>query len=1541
MRITPGLAAGRLRTVDGWDRTPNLRRAVRLAEHMGHSADIAVGEALDLLHPGGSPEAKSETLRRVVEDVRSAVADVTLVVEVTEQPGGVRRLFFSAERVTESSAHLAELGTVGDEFIGRQAATVQLDGKPLVRIFLSYSAKDRSCAEELWNRLRAFTDIDRTYRFELWDFKKSLQPGEDWHPRTLEAIARGDLGIFAVSPHFLGSDYIHRYELPEFLARNAALPILLTSMNLRAVDPKSLEGRQIFRYRDRAYDDSDDERQRNAWVEALRDAIHKMLERRVATNAAHREKRSARAKLDDLDDLDYRAPLFVHPGRLPGDPEQAVAHSGSQVDAVEYLVEWAGARRSPLAAVLGEYGMGKTITCQAVVREIHRRREAGNDHLPEPLYFDLRNVSGLRQRERVPTLTEILQECVDRGWTAGDSGRPRAEELLARAADSPTLFIVDGLDEALVHLNTSDGAILTRELLGLRPPRDGRDPVAGLHTKVLLSCRTHYFRSVAEQYGHFTGQHRDVTHRDDFEALLLLPLTDDQVRRYLDTAVPGRDAGQVFDMLAELHDLSDLTSRPVTLKLVAQQIAFIENRRARELPIQPADIYQRIAEDWLERDKGKEQLRAADKLTLTGRLAAWMWLRNSRVADLDQIENWLHEQIDTEPALRRRYGRIDPVLLEEDLRTATFLVRQDTADGSSTQGFRFAHTSFQEFFLARYLLDAVDDDQPGNWCIEPSDETLDLLGQLLHSHRDHERLISTLSQWRHRYRKQASELMLRYTLQAADRGHPCPELSGMDLSGANLSGWTIGRSHERSFSLSGAQLVGADLRNSQWDFVDLSGADMTAAQLDNAVLHRCRLDHALLYRTDLTGALFHFCGLDGAQLSDAKLDGMAHVGATSEFPDPEAPAYTLLTPLGGHTDWVLAVTWSPNGTRLLTGSNDSTARLWDAHTGQPLHILAGHIGPVEAVAWSPDGNRLLTGSTDKTARVWNAHTGQPLHILTGHSGPVSAVAWSPDGTRLLTGSHDDTARLWDARTGQPIHTLTGHTRRVNAVAWSPDSTRLLTGSHDDTARLWDARTGQPIHTLTGHTRRVNAVAWSPDSTRLLTGSHDDTARLWDARTGQPLRTLTGHTRPVNAVAWSPDGTRLLTGSDDQTARLWGVSTGQPLDVLVGHARPVEAVAWSPDGARLLTGSADRTARLWDAHDGRPQHVLIGHIKPLEAAVWSPDGTRLLTGDHGHAARLWDSMTGQPLETLTGQTHSPQAVAWSPDGTRLLTGSSRDDTAHVWDAQSGKPLNALTGHTHSVRAVAWSPDGTRLSTASHHTIRLWDTRSGQLLRTLTGHTRWVMAMTWSPDGTRLLTGSNDHTARLWDAHTGQPIHTLTEHTNSVRSVSWSPNGTHLLTGSSDHTARLWDARTGRPLRVLAEHAGPVNTVAWSPDGTRLLTGSHDHTARLWDAHTGRLLHALTEHTGPVNTVAWSPDGTRALTGSSDGTLRVWDSAGDQVLQVIMLDDNQSAAWSPKENLLLSATPDAWRYLRAAYFDEDGRILGLQPYERRYIPTSPSN
>ncbi len=231
------------------------------------------------------------------------------------------------------------------------------------------------------------------------------------------------------------------------------------------------------------------------------------------------------------------------------------------------------------------------------------------------------------------------------------------------------------------------------------------------------------------------------------------------------------------------------------------------------------------------------------------------------------------------------------------------------------------------------------------------------------------------------------------------------------------------------------------------------------------------------------------------------------------------PANTFATSVfTGHASEVLSVAFSPDGQRILTGSNDKLAKLWDL-TGRELQSFVGHREGVESVAFSPDGKFVLTGSLDKTAKLWDLN-GLEIQAFAGHGDAVESVAFSPDGQFILTGSLDKTAKLWDL-SGREIQVFNGHKDAVQSVAFSPNGQAILTGSEDGTAKLWDLN-GRERQTFAGHTAAVWSVVFFPDGQSVLTGSLDRTAKLWDLK-GNEIRTFFGHDASVWPISVSPGG----------------------------------------------------------------------------------------------------------------------------------------------------------------------------------------------------------------------------------------------------------------------------------------------------------------------------------------------------------------------------------------------------------------------------------
>jgi WD40 repeat protein len=640
---------------------------------------------------------------------------------------------------------------------------------------------------------------------------------------------------------------------------------------------------------------------------------------------------------------------------------------------------------------------------------------------------------------------------------------------------------------------------------------------------------------------------------------------------------------------------------------------------------------------------------------------------------------------------------------------------------------------------------------------------------------------------------------------------------------------------------------------------------------------------------------------DGARVLTASEDKTARLWSVSTGKQ--------IAILQGHDDGLTSATFSSDGARVVTASRDKTVRVWDTATGQEIKALRGHTDVVNSAVFSQNGKLVLSASKDKTARIWNVETGETVNVLTGHGEIVNSAVFSPNEKQVVTASEDNTARLWDVATGHELKAFRGHQNAVNSAIFSSDGMRVLTASDDKTAGIWDATTGEEKIVLRGHSDLINSAVFSPDGSRVLTASNDKTARLWDSTTGKEAVALVGHTYFVKSAVFSPDGAFVVTASADQTAELWDARTGRKIEALLGHDHEVNSAVFSRDGAQVVTASNDRTARLWNAGTGRELPTLIGHRNAVISGNFSPDGSRVITASADQTARIWNAAAGQLVAVLEGHTNALTSAVFSPDGSRAAT-SSRDNTARVWDTATGQTTAVLKGHGGTVFSVVFSPDGSRLLTASQDaTSRLWDTQTGQEILVLRGHSDAVNSAVFSQDGKRVVTASNDQTVRIWDVATGAVLQIFLGHQLSVRSAVFDGEGARVLSASWDKTARIWDATTGKAILVLQGHDDVLSAAVFSPDGSRVLTSSGDNTSRLWDSRTGRMIFSM-RHEKPVYSGVFDTSGSRVLTASVDSTARVWDATTGQPIEVLRVHQAalETAAFSPDSTRVITTSDD---------------------------------
>ena len=538
---------------------------------------------------------------------------------------------------------------------------------------------------------------------------------------------------------------------------------------------------------------------------------------------------------------------------------------------------------------------------------------------------------------------------------------------------------------------------------------------------------------------------------------------------------------------------------------------------------------------------------------------------------------------------------------------------------------------------------------------------------------------------------------------------------------------------------------------------------------------------------------------------------------------------------------VHSLAFSLDGT-LASGLDNGRVELWGVESGERIGTLRhADWGRVTAVVFSPDGTRLASGSWDQVIKVWDVETRR--EVGTWEVPPESdflwplSVAFSPDGTRLVSGFQDGTVRLWDVATQTEVAVLEGHTDRVTSVSFSPDGATLASsgGWDDPTVRLWDVATQAQVAMLRGHRSKsdVRSVSFSsPDGATLASGSSDRTVRLWDVATHEEVATFEEHRGGIRSVTFSRDGSTLVSGAADGTVLLRELETGNVAG-LSGHGS-LSSLAFSPDGTLLASGYLDGTIRLWDAATRTRIATLEGPTFKVYSVSFSPDGGTLASGSSDRTVKLWDVATRELVGTLEGHMGSVYSVSFSPDGATLASaGGWNDATVRLWDVGARELIGSLEGHTKEVLSVAFSPPGGAFLASAggdeDKTVKLWDVANQQLIATLEGHENGVYTVAFSPDGNILASVSWDGT-RLWSVTTREPIGNLEGALG--RSAAFSPDGKSLVSGSSG-TVSLWDMMTKRRTANLQGHTGWVHSVAFTRDGATLASGASDGTMLLWN------------------------------------------------------------------------------------------------------------
>lgn len=335
-----------------------------------------------------------------------------------------------------------------------------------------------------------------------------------------------------------------------------------------------------------------------------------------------------------------------------------------------------------------------------------------------------------------------------------------------------------------------------------------------------------------------------------------------------------------------------------------------------------------------------------------------------------------------------------------------------------------------------------------------------------------------------------------------------------------------------------------------------------------------------------------------------------------------------------HTDWVNDITLCCNGRNLISVSNDTTIKVWNAHQGYCLSTLRSHKDYAKCLAAAKDREIVASAGFDRMIYIWDV---QVLTMLTatkntvttkpldGSKDSIYSLAMTNCGNLIASGSTERVIRLWDPRSRQKLLKLRGHTDNVKSLLFSDDGSLLLSASSDGTIRLWSIGQQRCISIIRVHDRGVWTLEADESFSTVYSGGKDGKIFMTNLK--------------------QSSNTALVCQERESILRI----------LLVNRCYEKNQVRHGGNAKSLWVATADSSIKNWPVHDieyhneimssnrsgnldpdyskhSAPNVVIKGNPAVINYHVLN-DKRHILTRESDNSIAIYDVLTARKLETL--------------------------------------------------------------------------------------------------------------------------------------------------------------------------------------------------------------------------------------------------------------------------------------------------------------------
>jgi len=1123
------------------------------------------------------------------------------------------------------------------------------------------------------------------------------------------------------------------------------------------------------------------------------------------------------------------------------------------IDIVDYMYEWTTGvtgKETRLFYLLGDFGSGKSTSCQMLTKKLMSNY---NQQKPEsrpvlPIYLDLKkllNAFGKQEDIVTQSVNNLLETMLS---ISGINNNVSGNTIIQFVKEYPCLLIFDGFDEVGQKLNAEQQTGLLNKLIEIFPKSVYQEDLERLHeddhvkerstvpvnSRILISCRTHFFKSYAQQEAFHQLYYRNETSISageikNYQIYYLLPFTKEQIQSYLINWLGKEDAEKAITFINNVHDLSGLSERPLMLNLIRDLLPELQEEFKTNPHINASTLYKLLFDKVGYRDNEKHLIPLDEKRKMLGRFALYLWQQGVTTLYVDDLDSWMLEHRSDYPQLNIKLnsGQYDPELILQDLHNASLLVRDNDDE------YRFAHTSFLEFFVAVGIFDSVvssDDLTEGFDSIFTRENLSYEITQFLIDWRLASREIEKIKFDQNWQLLQQSDSSVSARQIAFDIWY-FTYRNRQNFTNLESPNWQYLTLYNLKFNLnpknspldlSNINLLGANIKGCDFTYFNFSNINLEDAYLGHNKFERCIVQNVSYIQASSYGNRFYHCEMSKGLQNNLLVSSNIIIPSSNISLSMSLPKYQQLI---NETVDGNSFSFHPNGIHILIGGS-SGASIWEIRIEDIVCIHQFASGKnIRSCEFSPDGTQIVVMDYEEViVYKFNENNISKLYTFR-HENPIEKCRLNSDCSKIfLDGRYG--AYIWEVKEGEAT-CIYQHNDIENVISFelSPDGSQLLLLSYEGFSVEDIKEEGSSYSHRFNKIQRMFECKFSSDGTQILLGGVNG-ASIWEIKDKTLISTYQfPNERVVRSLQFSSDGNLLLLGNINEIS-LWELNNDEFICIhKFAKNQNIISCQFSSDATRIVANSRSNEVSVWKINEERIDCIHQFNRKNyINSCQFSPNGKNLLIGDY-EGFDIWKvQKKGLTRSRNFTDFNFVRSCQFSPDSSRLVVVDIIGKVS-LWniDGENFEFIQEIV-ISQEVQSCEFSPDGSRLLLGSTKGASIWNIDNYEFLSLHSfADGQDIENASFNADGSKiLLIGSIG--ASVWNVSIKgiDCIHQF-DNNHFNKSSQFSPNGNHLLMVGI-RGAILWEVNS-ETVSCLNQFANEQNirSCNFNNDGTKLFLG----------------------------------------------------------------------------------------------------------------------